>query len=233
MRLFCFPHAGSGAAIYRSWADVIPSEVQVCSIQLPGREWRMREKPYTRMEPLVRDLVDAMRKYLDLPFAFFGHSLGGLIAFECARLLMKENLRPTRLFVSAYRAPQTPSGRRAIAHTPDNVFFEELRRLEGTPEEVLNNRELMRLVAPALRADFEVAETYVFRPDPVLDVPISVFGGIGDRVTDKEKLEGWESQTSADFKIRMFPGSHFFLQESRNALLRAVIQDLFDPSGKV
>jgi medium-chain acyl-[acyl-carrier-protein] hydrolase len=232
MRLFCFPHAGSGASIFRSWADVIPSEVQVCSIQLPGRECRMREKAYTRIEPMVRDLVDAMRKHIDIPFAFFGHSLGALIAFECARLLRKESLRPSRLFVSAYRAPQTPSSRRAIAHMPDSVFFEELRRLEGTPEEILKNRELMRLVAPALRADFEVAETYVFRPEPPLDVPISVFGGIGDRVTDKEKLEGWESQTSAGFKIRMFPGSHFFLQESRNALLRAVVEDLFDPSSK-
>jgi surfactin synthase thioesterase subunit len=86
LRLFCFPYAGGGASIYRTWPDDLPRDVEVCAIQLPGRERRLSEPPLRSLQKAVEILVGVMRPYLDLPFALFGHSMGALLAYEVARL---------------------------------------------------------------------------------------------------------------------------------------------------
>lgn len=227
LRLFCFPYAGGGAATYRTWSDVLPPDIEVEAIQLPGREWRLREEPYRSVFPLVEELATVLKDRFDAPFAFFGHSLGALISFELARELRRRGLSlPERLFLSAHRAPQVPKELPDIHDGPDEEFYEGLRRLEGTPDELLENDELMQLLLPALRADFAIAETYECPPEPPLDCPISVFGGLGDEVTGRDKLQPWAEHTTRDFKLRMVPGGHFFVEESRDLILRAVFQDL-------
>jgi surfactin synthase thioesterase subunit len=112
LRLFCFPYAGGGASLYRGWSKALPLEVEVCSIQLPGREDRLREAPITSISLLVQALSYAIRPYLDRPFAFWGHSMGALIAFELARQLRREVMpEPGHLFVSGRGAPQVPNSR--------------------------------------------------------------------------------------------------------------------------
>jgi surfactin synthase thioesterase subunit len=107
-RLFCFPYAGGSAAIFREWPREFPESVQVCNVELPGRGRRLFEPPFTSMGPLVEEAARALADYLDRPFAIFGHSLGALVAFELARYLRVAcGARPTHLFLSATRAPQT------------------------------------------------------------------------------------------------------------------------------
>lgn len=227
LRLLCFPYAGGSAATYRTWSDVLPPDIEVQAIQLPGREWRLKEDLYTSVFPLVEDLAGVLKDLFDTPFAFFGHSLGALISFELARELRRRGLPlPERLFLSAHRAPHLPKQLPDIHDGPDEAFVEGLRRLEGTPDELLANEELMELILPALRADFAMAETYACPPEPPLDCPISAFGGLGDEVTDRPKLEPWAEHTTGEFKLRMVPGGHFFVEEARDLILRAVFQDL-------
>ena len=225
VRLFCFPYAGGSATIYRSWADVFPPAIEVHCVQLPGREWRLKEPPFDHLEPLVAELIDVVDG--STPYALFGHSLGALIAFELARALRREGRPgPARLLVSAHRAPQLPREEPDIHDADDEVFAAGLKTLRGTPEELLANEELMELLLPILRADFAIAETYDYYDEPPLSCAITAFGGLADHVTTREKLEPWRAQTSGDFVLRMIPGGHFFVNESRDLILRAVFQDL-------
>lgn len=229
LRLFCFPYAGGGAAAYRGWAGVLPQEVEVCPVQLPGRESRLRDQPFDRLKPLVAALADALVPHFDLPFAFFGHSMGSLLSFELARELRRRGRpEPLHLFVSARRAPQVPSREEPIHDLPEPEFLARLRELNGTPEEVLQHEELMRLLTPILRADFAVNETYTYEPELPLDLGISAFGGLSDHDITKEDLAGWRDQTTGRFRLRMLPGDHFFLHSGRELIVDALSRDLLE-----
>lgn len=227
VRLFCFPYAGGGAVIYRGWGGILPRHVEVCAAQLPGRGARVKEPAATQLGALVRALADALEDNLERPFAFFGHSMGALICFELARHLRERGgPQPNHLFVSGRRAPQLPGTERVIHDLPEPEFIEELRRLQGTPTEVLEHPELMQLLSPLLRADFSLAETYAYAPGTPLDCPISAFGGLQDEEVGREELEGWKEQTTGRFKLRMMPGNHFFLNDVQQPLLRSIAEDL-------
>jgi medium-chain acyl-[acyl-carrier-protein] hydrolase len=221
LRLFCFPYAGGGSAVYRGWADRLPRDVEVCLAQLPGREARLRETALTSLSQIVDELAEHIKPYLDKPFAFFGHSMGGMIAFELARRLRSSNgVEPEHLFISGRRAPQLPYKEPPTYNLPDKEFLAELVRLNGTPREVLEHEELMLLMLPLLRADFTVCQTYRYAPGPPLGHPITVFGGLQDHETGREKLEGWREQTRAAFRLWMLPGDHFFVKTAQAEILQ-------------
>ncbi len=227
LRLFCFPYAGGAASVFRTWSDGLPTDVEVCPIQFPGRGTRSMEPPFSQLSLLVEVLVEALSPMLDKPFALFGHSLGSLVSFELARQLRaKHQARPVRLFVSAGPAPQLPHRRMPIHDLPEREFAAELRRLNGTPDELLNHQEFMDVVLPSLRADFALYESYRYHPGPPLNCPISTFGGLGDQNVSTGDLEAWRDQTSVSFSIRMFPGDHFFLKTTQALLLRTLSQEL-------
>ncbi len=227
VRLFCFPYAGGSSLIFRIWSNSLPQTVEVCPIELPGRGTQMKLAPVSRIEPLVEALAIALQPHLDKPFAFFGHSMGGLVSFELAHLLRREyNISPIHLFVSGRRPPQTPNPKPPIHALPEPEFIEELRRLNGTPKAVLENAELMQLLIPILRADFAVLETYVYAPKPILDCPITAFGGLQDEEVSCDELQGWRNQTNAAFSEQMFPGDHFFLHSEQSLLLQSLSQEL-------
>jgi medium-chain acyl-[acyl-carrier-protein] hydrolase len=228
MRLFCFPYAGAGAAVYRLWSDVLPAEIELCRIQLPGRENRRREPLFTQLSPLVQTLAQVLRPFLNLPFAFFGHSLGALISVELARELRKRHdLSPAYLFASGFRAPHIPNPDPPMYQLPDAAFVEEmLRRYDGIPEAVRRHAELMELLLPTLRADTAICETYVYTDDDPLDCPIAAFGGLQDRQVSHDDLAAWHDQTRSSFTLRMFPGNHFFVQSACGPLLQVVSQEL-------
>ncbi len=225
LRLFCFPYAGAGASIFRSWSDGLPTDVELCPIQLPGRETRLLEPPYARLSPLVEAVAEALTPLLDRPFAFFGHSLGTLIAFELARRLRElYSVSPVRLIVSAGAAPQLSHRGRPVHNLPEKEFFAELRRLNGTPLELLNHAELMEIMLPLLRADFAVYETYQYSAAPALECPISAFGGLQDARVTRADLAAWSAQTNDAFSLQMFPGDHFFLKQP--LVISAISQEL-------
>lgn len=227
LRLFCFHYAGGGALSFRSWSNSLPPTVEVCAIELPGRGSRLMERPFTRLEPLIQELTPVLLPYLNKPFAFFGHSMGALVSFELARILRKEyGLSPVHLFVSGRRAPQVPDPDPPIHTLPEREFLDELRRYNGTPESVLENAELMQLFLPTLRADFAVLETYVYTPEPLLDCPITAFGGLEDWKASCDDLEAWREQTNAEFSLQMFPGDHFFIHSAQPLLLQLLSRRL-------
>ncbi|ASS74689.1 putative thioesterase [Tumebacillus algifaecis] len=230
LRLFCFPYAGGSAAIYRGWQEEFPAEVDVCSVQLPGRESRLMDEPYTRIEPMVKAIVEALKPHMDRPFAFFGHSMGALISFEVAREMRRQKvgLEPVHLFVSGRTAPQRKIERDPVHQLPHDQFIERLRTLNGTPEAILQNEELMELLTPVLRADFAVNETYVYQPEDPLRIPIHCYGGISDKDISEANHDAWREQTTEAFKLQMYQGDHFFLNqpESRQALLADLTSEL-------
>lgn len=228
LRLFCFPYAGGAASIFSRWPDNVPSDVEVCPIQLPGRQSRRDESPFTRMEPLVEALAQAIQPYLDKPFAFFGHSLGTKISFELARKLHDQDASMlVHLFFSGGRAPQIPDSEEPPIHTlPDAALVERLRDFNGTPEALLQHEELLQLFLPMLRADIALHETYHYVPGEPFDCPVSVFGGLEDDEISRDDLLAWRTHTRGSFTLRMLPGDHFFLRSVQDLLLQAVSDDL-------
>ena len=221
LRLFCFHHAGGGTLSFRNWDTELSPIVEIYLIQLPGRERRLSEPAFTRIEPLIQELKNVILPYLKQPFAFFGYSMGSLVAFELTRRLRRdEQLHPKHLFMAARRAPQLPKIKRPIHQLSDAEFIEELYRLNGTPKEILANDELMRLVLPTLRADFAVLETYNYYDEQPLNIPITAFGGSEDTEASGEELEAWKLQTNASFKLHILPGDHFFLHSARSRLIQ-------------
>ncbi|HYU30729.1 MAG TPA: alpha/beta fold hydrolase [Thermoanaerobaculia bacterium] len=227
LRMFCFPYAGGGASAYRGWGASLPQEVEVCPVQLPGREGRLREPPFTRSEEMIAAVADALAPWFDLPFVFFGHSMGAAIGFELSRELRRRGRTlPLHLFAAGRRAPQLPARDEPIHDLPEPEFIERLRELNGTPEEVLQHSELMKLLIPLLRADFAVNETYVYTEEPPLDIGISAFGGLADPDVAREDVEAWSVQTRGRFRMRMMPGDHFFLFPQKDLILESVARDL-------
>jgi medium-chain acyl-[acyl-carrier-protein] hydrolase len=227
LRLFCFPYAGGSAAIYRQWAARLPPSVEVCLARLPGRETRLREPPFTDLMRMVSAVAPAVAPHLDMPFAFFGHSMGAMISFELARLLRRERRQlPAALFVSGRPAPQLPVTEKRSYDLPDAEFKEKLLSLNGTPREVLEHPELMELMMPLLRADFSVVETYEYVPEPPLECPVIAFGGTEDASISREQVEGWRAQTGSLFRLWMIPGDHFFLNSAADLLLERLSREL-------
>jgi len=229
VRLFCFPYAGGGASIFRNWSEKLPQEIEVCPVQLPGRENRLMELPFSNLDALLASLMPSLLPYLDMPYAFFGHSMGALISFELARLLRrtKHGTGPIHLFVSGRCAPHIPDIDSPVHHLAEPAFIEEIRRLRGTPEEVLQNAELLRVIIPLLRADFALCETYTYGKEIPLNCPISAFGGLQDEGVSREAIAAWQKQTFHTFKMHFFAGDHFFLRKEQASLLNVLAQDLF------
>jgi medium-chain acyl-[acyl-carrier-protein] hydrolase len=231
-RLVCFPYAGGAATVFRDWGSKLPSSIEVYPVQLPGHGNRLSEPVFKRIEPLVQSMAEALRPYLEGSFAFFGHSMGAIISFELAHLLRREHRpSPAHLFLSGRPAPHRTKKEPPTYDLPEPEFIEELRRLQGTPNEVLVHPELMSMLSPILRADLEICQTYEYAPRPQLECPITVFGGLEDQDVSREQLEGWRDYTSSSFAVRMFPGNHFFLHTSAPVLLRMIAQDLRNAPG--
>jgi len=207
--------------------------VEVCPVELPGHGTRRRETPLTSVPEMVEAAAKGIAPALDLPFAFFGHSMGTVIAFELARHLdTSRKMTPLGIFASGRQAPHLPERDPPIHHLPDSEFLAELGRYNGTSETILRNRELMQLLLPTLRADFTAIETYTYEPSSSpINWHITVLGGLEDSVT-REELEGWRALTAGKFLVRMFTGDHFFLYgDAQSQLLEILARELFDWVG--
>jgi medium-chain acyl-[acyl-carrier-protein] hydrolase len=228
-RLLCFPYAGGDSVtIFRKWSELLPKAVEVCAVQLPGRGTRIAEQPFSNIGLAAEVLSAKLRPYLDKPFAFFGHSLGAKICFEVARLLKTTyGVQPCHLFVSGSRAPRVPNTKPLTYNLPEPQFLEQVQKLKGTPPEVLNNAELMKLMLPVLRAEFEANETYAYVNRAPLGCPITIFGGLQDEIT-REELQAWCQETSHSHSFHMIPGDHFFINTQPTMLLHLLSAHLIE-----
>lgn len=226
LRLFAFPYAGGGASVFSSWPRILPANVEICAVQMPGREGRLSERPITSWEDTIPRLAEALIPAMDRPFVFFGHSLGAVLAFELARHLRRERRRgPVHLFVSGRRAPHLLRERPPTYNLPRAQFLCELA-LWGTPDIVLRTPELLDVFLPVLRADFGLSEMHIYQPEMPLATPISAYGGEQDVHVSPADVEQWRKHTSEAFRRVMFPGGHFFLNEHRVAVLSEVVTEL-------
>ncbi|HEY3256394.1 MAG TPA: alpha/beta fold hydrolase, partial [Polyangiaceae bacterium] len=204
----------------------LPPEIELCAVQLPGRETLADMRPLRTIAEIVAALVPRISAELGLPYAFFGHSMGAFVCFEVARTLAQLGLPPPTLcVVSARRAPQLPQ--RAPLHAlPERELVREIRAFGGTPEEVLADRELMARLLPLLRADLEATESYRFRPGNPLSSPLLALGGANDGSVDLNGLEAWHPHTTSEFQMRIFEGGHFFIKTAQASVLSTIAQQL-------
>ena len=235
LRLFCFHHAGGGASVFRPWAELLqPYQIELCPVQLPGRENRINEAPHTNLRCLVKELQKALAPWMDLPFALLGHSMGGIVAFHLAQILQRRNW-PLRRLIIAAATPPLARCRAPIHQLPDSSFIQRVEEYNGLPADLLQNHEFMALLLPTLRADFALCERAdtvemgrgkSYMP-PVLHCPLSIFTGLSDQSIDAAEVEQWRHYSIEAVKIRKFPGDHFFLYRQQSLVIRTIVQDLF------
>lgn len=224
LRLFCFPYAGGGTWIFRNWPSRLGPAIAVCPVKLPGRADRFQEAPITNLHALADTLAVQLAPWLHEPYAFFGCSLGALLAFESTcRLIAAGIPPPERLVVAASAAPALAHQKEELLHRlPDRAFIEAVRTRFANPFMSELDEEVLPLVLPALRGDITMYETYRPRPDtPPLPVPVTVMGGRQDRIP-AEDLQAWQNHTTRPIDVHLFDGGHFFIHEQEAALIKPI-----------
>ena len=221
LRLFCFPYAGGGAVMYRDWHASMPAHVEVNALEFPGHLSRRREPLIRDMNELVQEVTNAIEPLLDRPFAFFGYSLGAIVAFNTARAIRKRRgMQPTSLMVGAARGPQLSRTLTPIAHEPRAVFVRELERRYGAIDPIIKAEpELLEVVLEITRADLAVLESHTYQEETRLDCPLLVVAGKQDTTIDAVTLEAWREHTTQTFSSHWLPGGHFFIRDAGRELI--------------
>jgi medium-chain acyl-[acyl-carrier-protein] hydrolase len=224
--LYCLPHAGGTAASYANWQPALGEHIQVCALQMPGRAERLLDPPFETMSEMAAATAETIARHASRPFAIFGHSMGGLVAFETTRMLQTISIFPMKIFISATTPPDCEK-RSELLHTlDDNALVEKLLEYGGTPEVVAAHRELMSLALPGVRADFKLIHDYVPRTGIRLSAPIAVLAAQDDTTLEQSSLNGWARFTSGITTLESFDGGHFYLhQEPQRSKVLVRIRD--------
>lgn len=229
VRLVCFPYAGGGASVYRPWSPLLPADVELWSVQPPGREERLFEPAHYRMDDLISAVERELTALPELPTAFFGHSLGAVTAWETTRRLSSSSQEVMHLFVSGCRAlPELHRDRRDLHDLSDEALIEEIRRMNGTPDEVLANLDLMRLLLPSFRADYRVLSDYLYQDSGRIPFPVTVYGGRDDPAVEFADLAAWSTIVHRPVEPIVLPGDHFFLNGARTTIVKGVSERIFN-----
>lgn len=215
IRLFCFPHAGGGPASFFAWSALLGPRIECVSLQYPGRAQRWREPGLTSISDLVQEITENWEKAPTKSFAFYGHSFGGLVAFEVARRLRQKRMPgPEWLFVGSTRAPQLDHWQSPIHTLPDEEFVAALQdRYGGIPAAIRADRETLDLFLGSMRTDLKAYENYIMKEDAALAIPITAFAGAEDHAVSPVRMQGWEAQTEAGFQMKVLPAGHFFTKD--------------------
>lgn len=231
--LYTFHHAGGSCQFFQPWVAKLPSWIELIAVQLPGRWNRIQEPAFRHIEDLIPVLGPEFKQQLascpNQQFAFYGHSLGGLVAYELTRYLMQENLQlPLHLFISSKRTLQVPSHRSAIFDLPDPQFEEMVTKLYGAlPPEITADADIKKMFLAITKIDMEMLDSYHYTPEPMLNVPLTLLGGASDHVVNLDAMQGWKELTTSSCEIIQYPGDHFFLRgESQPAVLQKIVTTL-------
>ncbi|MFE3329637.1 thioesterase II family protein [Streptomyces sp. NPDC059176] len=229
-RLFCFPHAGGAVSSYLPMARELSPNVDVLAVQYPGRQDRRLESAIDDVHRLADAVAEEIAPHLDQPYAFFGHSMGAVVAYETARRLGRRSLpAPGRLFLSGRGAP-TPEANPLDRMDSDEAVVAAIRRLGGTGGEILDDPEIMAMVMPTLRADYRAIGSYTWTEGPRLTLPFTVLVGDNDPVVTTDEAAGWRRFTEAATDVRIFPGGHFYL-DSRTVEVARLVHGALTGSG--
>jgi surfactin synthase thioesterase subunit len=211
VRLLYFPHAGGSASFCFPISRVLSPSIEVLALQYPGRQNRRTERCMQNISQFVDAIIVALEEVDDRPLAFFGHSMGAILAFEVAlRFQRCGRTMPVRLFASGRRAPSTTRYEK-VHLCDDDGLIAELRRLAGTDKRILGDEEIIRMILPAMRVDYKAIETYEWIPGPAIDCPITGLVGNNDPKTTVDEARAWKKHTTRDFTMHVYPGGHFYL----------------------
>ena len=224
--LFCFPHAGGAASYFRQWSAPLAPGIEVLAVQYPGREDRAAEPCITNIPDLADQIHAALGPPLPGTFAFFGHSMGAVLAFEVARrIAWAGGHGPAHLFVSG--RPSPPRRRdRDLRGAPNSALVAELSSLGGTDPRILQDSDVLDLILPTMRADYTASETYQFAPGPPLTCDITAMTGDRDWLNTTEDIAAWSAHTTGGFDMRVYPGGHFYLDGCRAEVLAMISSSL-------
>ena len=226
IKLFCFPYAGGSASAYNKWKQYLDKNIELYTVELAGRGRRIYDPLYNSMAEAVDDVYKIIGSQItDVPYCFFGHSMGGIIAYELALKIRElKKPQPIHIFFSGRGAPHVRgSGDEKNIHTlSEEEFKKEIIELGGTPKEFFEHPELLDVLLPMLRSDFKIAECYQGKNAIVpFDHDITVFIGKEEDVT-AEQMHGWREQTSGICTIHYFNGDHFFVNEETKKVVEII-----------
>ncbi|MFK0167061.1 thioesterase II family protein [Rhizobium sp. NPDC090279] len=230
-RLFCFPYGGAGAGAFRSWKGATVGDWQLCLVVPPGREGRFREARYEAITPLVDSLAEAILPFLDRPFAFFGHSVGALTAFELARNLRRNGLQmPDHLFVSGRASPQVPLRVTNYHLRTGGDLVAALEAISRGSDRPAPDPAIVAAMEPLLRSDFAITETYAYRNEGPFDQPVTAFGARNDPTVGIDEIAAWQVQTTGAFALHLFDdGGHFFIDHYGQAIVDCIAAEWKSP----
>lgn len=226
--LVCFHHAGAGASAYRDWLARPPAGARICAVRLPGRETRLDESPYRDMDTLLEGLADSLSPHLDGRTAFYGHSMGALVAFALTcRLTERDGRAPEHLFLSACGSPDDRPRKRTF---PEDWSVDDvrtvLRRLGGTPDELLDHADLLTLIGPTVVADFGLCDAYVPAAGTRTTSAITAFAGLDDRSVDPRAVGGWTAWTDGRFELVPVRAGHVFPAVTMRGVLERIARTM-------
>ena len=223
IRIICFPYAGGSSATYMQWKNELPKNVELVIIQAPGKGARMFEPLHHSMSELIDDLLQHISPVLEKPYVLLGHSLGSRVAFELmVKLQERGSPLPEHFFALGSRGPHIYSEEEISYKLPDAEFIEHIKTLNGTPQEILDNQEMMKFLMPILRADFKISETYTYKGTATFDIPLSVLGGIEDKAVSLYQLQSWKGFFSKPMDLHQLAGDHFFIDTNKQGVLKIV-----------
>lgn len=225
-KLIAFPYGGASYPVFAGWSDLLSPAIELWAVCPPGRGPRLNKASFTELTPMVDAAYDWVSPLLDTEYFFLGHSLGSLVAFELTRKIRRGGGRlPNRLFVSGASSPDRIDPPKT-SHLPEREFKERLKEINGTPPEILDHAELMDLLLPALRADFQILENYDYRPEPPLECPITAFGGTNDPEVSVADVQAWTKETNGRFQAQIYDGDHFFIHEHYAEMIKIINRSL-------
>lgn len=226
INLFCLPFAGGTKYSYKGYEKIVPDFIKVVPIELPGRATRMQEKAFTSMHDMVDDIFIQIKDKLHHPYAIYGHSMGGWLTYLLTKKIVATGLTPPLgLFVTGCGGPSIEISEPARYLLPKDKFIDKLRELGGSPDEILENAELMEFLEPILRADFQAVDTYKYEESEPFEVPITVVIGLQERATYEEAM-AWQKETTMPIVVQQFPGKHFFIYDFEEEIMKLIIKNL-------
>jgi medium-chain acyl-[acyl-carrier-protein] hydrolase len=227
MRLFIFPYAGCRASMFKEFENSLSPYIEICAMQLPGREERFLEKPFDNIDALLEEWKEHHHSYMDMPFAFYGHSMGALLCYEVAYYMeIRKKALPLHVFISGSYPPHHLKYPEDINKLPDDALIEELKKINGIPLDLLDNIDLVKLFLPIIRADLSIAISYTYKRNYIFSFPLTVFCGESDPIVNHLELQKWKPYTNKECKIFTYPGDHFFIFSPDKAFLKVINDQL-------